>query len=99
MYGRARGKRSVAPLPDGFARQALHAWRLGLVHPLTGKTMQWRCPLPDDMNALIAALGFGQASEEFDDDEGAYDDDDFAGEYQDHEDYDDESDPDDDEEE
>ncbi|MFP3617630.1 RluA family pseudouridine synthase, partial [Paraburkholderia sp. SIMBA_050] len=51
VYGRARGKRSVAPLPDGFARQALHAWRLGLVHPLTGKTMQWRCPLPDDMNA------------------------------------------------
>ncbi|MHA7236617.1 RluA family pseudouridine synthase, partial [Burkholderia pseudomallei] len=25
VYGRARGKRSVAPLPGGFARQALHA--------------------------------------------------------------------------
>lgn len=90
VYGRARGKRSVAPLPGGFARQALHAWRLGLVHPVTGKTMQWRCPLPDDMNELVAALGFGQGDEEFDDD-GVYDDDDFASEYQDHDDdYDDE---------
>ncbi|KAB0633147.1 RluA family pseudouridine synthase [Burkholderia latens] len=82
VYGRARGKRSVTPLPDGFARQALHAWRLGLVHPVTGKTMQWRCPLPDDMNALVAALGFGQ-DDEFDDDDDVYDDDDFAGEYHD----------------
>ncbi|PLZ03661.1 RluA family pseudouridine synthase [Burkholderia sp. WAC0059] len=59
VYGRARGKRSVAALPDGFARQALHAWRLGLVHPRTKRAMQWRADLPDDMTALIAALGFG----------------------------------------
>ncbi|MGU7780648.1 RluA family pseudouridine synthase [Burkholderia sp. PU8-34] len=81
VYGRARGKRSVQPLPDGFARQALHAWRLGLVHPVTGRTMQWRCPLPDDMTALVEALGFGHDDAEFDD-EGAYDDD-FGGEYDD----------------
>ncbi|EML1602192.1 RluA family pseudouridine synthase [Burkholderia cenocepacia] len=87
VYGRARGKRSVTPLPDGFARQALHAWRLGLVHPVTGKAMQWRCPLPDDMNTLVAALGFGQGDEEFDDDDGVYDDDDFGGEYHDDEPY------------
>ncbi|AOJ13495.1 RluA family pseudouridine synthase [Burkholderia vietnamiensis] len=86
VYGRARGKRSVTPLPNGFARQALHAWRLGLVHPVTGKTMQWRCPLPDDMSELVAALGFGQGDDEFDDD-GIYDDDDFAGEYHDDEPY------------
>ncbi|HDR8969755.1 RluA family pseudouridine synthase [Burkholderia vietnamiensis] len=86
VYGRARGKRSVTPLPNGFARQALHAWRLGLVHPVTGKTMQWRCPLPDDMNELVAALGFGQGDDEFDDD-GIYDDDDFGGEYHDDESY------------
>ncbi|MBN3816020.1 RluA family pseudouridine synthase [Paraburkholderia sp. Se-20369] len=85
VYGRARGKRSVTPLPDGFARQALHAWRLGLVHPVTGRTMQWRCPLPDDMTALIAALGFGQDDAEFDED-GDYDDD-FGGEYEDEEPY------------
>ncbi|MDR8728425.1 RluA family pseudouridine synthase [Burkholderia pseudomultivorans] len=81
VYGRARGKRSVAALPNGFARQALHAWRLGLIHPVTGKAMQWRCPLPDDMNALVEALGFGQNDEDFDDD-GGYDDD-FGGEYHD----------------
>ncbi|MBU9293037.1 RluA family pseudouridine synthase [Burkholderia multivorans] len=81
IYGRARGKRSVAPLPGGFARQALHAWRLGLVHPVTGSAMQWRCPLPDDMTALVEALGFGQNDEEFDDD--GIDDDDFGGDYHD----------------
>ncbi|HEM8497737.1 RluA family pseudouridine synthase [Burkholderia multivorans] len=81
VYGRARGKRSVAPLPGGFARQALHAWRLGLVHPVTGSAMQWRCPLPDDMTALVEALGFGQSDEEFDDD--GIDDDDFGGDYHD----------------
>ncbi|HDR9473433.1 RluA family pseudouridine synthase [Burkholderia multivorans] len=81
VYGRARGKRSVAPLPGGFARQALHAWRLGLVHPVTGSAMQWRCPLPDDMTALVEALGFGQNDEEFDDE--GIDDDDFGGDYHD----------------
>ena len=57
------------------------------MHPVTGKAMQWRCPLPDDMNTLVAALGFGQGDEEFDDDDGVYDDDDFGGEYHDDEPY------------
>jgi len=67
VYGRARGKRSVTPLPDGFARQALHAWRLGLIHPQTGREMQWRAEVPEDMAALSAALGLGR------DDEGGFD--------------------------
>ena len=29
-----------------FARQALHAWRLGLVHPTTHEPVQWEAPLP-----------------------------------------------------
>jgi 23S rRNA pseudouridine1911/1915/1917 synthase len=67
VYGRARGKRSVTPLPGGFARQALHAWRLGLIHPQTGCTMQWRADVPEDMEALSAALGLGRDEEgEFD---------------------------------
>ncbi|TDV17230.1 RluA family pseudouridine synthase [Paraburkholderia caballeronis] len=80
VYGRARGKRSVAALPGGFARQALHAWRLGLIHPRTGRAMQWRADAPDDIAELIAALGFGDddAEYEFDDDEDLYD-----GEYDD----------------
>jgi 23S rRNA pseudouridine1911/1915/1917 synthase len=60
VYGRARGKRSVTPLPGGFARQALHAWRLGLIHPQTGRTMQWRADVPEDIEALSAALGLGR---------------------------------------
>ncbi|CAJ9894114.1 ribosomal large subunit pseudouridine synthase D [Burkholderia pseudomallei] len=74
VYGRARGKRSVAPLPGGFARQALHAWRLGLVHPASGRSMQWRAPLPADLAALVDALGFGTDDAEFGDDDAVYDD-------------------------
>ncbi len=39
-----------------FKRQALHARKLGLVHPRTGEEMHWKVPLPDDMKMLIAAL-------------------------------------------
>ncbi len=60
VYGGVRGRRVSAPLPGGFARQALHAWRLGLVHPQTRRAMRWRAELPEDMAALVAALGFGE---------------------------------------
>ena len=81
VYGRARGKRSVTPLPGGFARQALHAWRLGLIHPQTGRTMQWRADPPADMVALAEALGLGGGESELDDDYDVYDDEfDAAGE-------------------
>lgn len=39
-----------------FKRQALHAARLGLIHPLTQVAMHWEAPLPDDMQSLLAAL-------------------------------------------
>lgn len=39
-----------------FGRQALHAERLGLIHPTTGESMSWEVPLPDDMVQLIAAI-------------------------------------------
>lgn len=38
-----------------FKRQALHAAKLGLVHPSTGEFMQWESPLPEDMDQLIIA--------------------------------------------
>jgi 23S rRNA pseudouridine1911/1915/1917 synthase len=41
---------------QGFRRQALHATRLGLVHPASGKPMAWESPLPEDMRELMAAL-------------------------------------------
>ncbi|WP_269619479.1 23S rRNA pseudouridine(1911/1915/1917) synthase RluD [Zhongshania sp. BJYM1] len=40
----------------GFGRQALHARKLELEHPITGDTMSWEVPLPDDMKALLAVL-------------------------------------------
>ena len=40
----------------GFRRQALHAQKLGLIHPETGEDMQFECPLPEDMLTLLAVL-------------------------------------------
>lgn len=36
-----------------FPRQALHAWRLGLVHPLSGQQRVWSSALPEDFAALL----------------------------------------------
>jgi 23S rRNA pseudouridine1911/1915/1917 synthase len=40
----------------GFRRQALHALKLSLVHPKTGKRVQWATSVPDDMSKLMEAL-------------------------------------------
>jgi len=42
--------------PLDFPRQALHARRLGIVHPVDGRPMTFEAPLPPDMTALIASL-------------------------------------------
>jgi 23S rRNA pseudouridine1911/1915/1917 synthase len=39
-----------------FRRQALHARKLGLVHPITGESLTWQVPPPADMQQLIMAL-------------------------------------------
>lgn len=39
-----------------FPRQALHARRLGLMHPDTDEEMRFESPLPADMEALLAVL-------------------------------------------
>jgi 23S rRNA pseudouridine1911/1915/1917 synthase len=39
-----------------FPRQALHASRLSLDHPANDKRMQWRVPLPQDMQDLLDAM-------------------------------------------
>ncbi len=49
VYGGARG------LPQ-FGRQALHAWRLGLIHPATRLALHWDSELPADFAALLASL-------------------------------------------
>ena len=42
--------------PIAFARQALHAARLELVHPVTGRPRAWKSPLPPDFTALLRGL-------------------------------------------
>lgn len=39
-----------------FDRQALHAVRLKLTHPISGEIMEWSADLPDDMLMLIDVL-------------------------------------------
>ncbi|MCI8320181.1 MAG: RluA family pseudouridine synthase [Dorea sp.] len=38
-------------------RQALHSYRLSFPHPITGKQMEFRAPLPDDMKAVLYRTG------------------------------------------
>ena len=40
----------------GFQRQALHATRLGLVHPTTGERLEWERPMPEDMLHLVEVM-------------------------------------------
>jgi 23S rRNA pseudouridine1911/1915/1917 synthase len=42
--------------PVPFSRQALHAARLALVHPLTGGARAWESPLPQDFRELLSEL-------------------------------------------
>lgn len=51
VYGRRGG--------PAFPRQALHAARLGFVHPVTGEAMAFDSPLPADMQELLARLREG----------------------------------------
>jgi 23S rRNA pseudouridine1911/1915/1917 synthase len=41
---------------EGFRRQALHAAKLTLTHPKTGKRVSFEAPLPEDMERLIELL-------------------------------------------
>ncbi len=53
-YGARRGQ-----LPGALqhlSRQALHAWKLALVHPSTGNLLSWEAPLPPDLRSAIEAL-------------------------------------------
>ncbi len=60
VYGRLRIPRGAASeLAEGlrgFKRQALHAERLTLTHPVTGQAVQWEAPPPADMLGLLQRL-------------------------------------------
>jgi 23S rRNA pseudouridine1911/1915/1917 synthase len=41
---------------SGFKRQALHAMRLKLQHPVTGREMEWEAEIPADMAHLVETM-------------------------------------------
>ena len=47
---------ALAAVLSGFHRQALHAERLALIHPVNGRRMEWQAPPPADFTGLVAAL-------------------------------------------
>ena len=73
----------------GFNRQALHAVKLGLIHPKNNTFMEWQIELADDMRVLLEAMrhedvpteddgeGFDFGYQDGDYYEGEADDDDF----------------------
>lgn len=40
-----------------FPRQALHAWRIALTHPVTHRRIRFEAPIPDDLRDLLGASG------------------------------------------
>jgi 23S rRNA pseudouridine1911/1915/1917 synthase len=52
VYGGGR----AASAELGLTRQALHAARLGFVHPASGEMLRFESPLPADLAAALAAL-------------------------------------------
>jgi 23S rRNA pseudouridine1911/1915/1917 synthase len=49
---------------SNFDRQALHAIKLGLIHPKTNEPMEWQIELADDMKELLEAMRHEDVPEE-----------------------------------
>jgi len=43
----------------GMQRQALHAFRLAFLHPVTAEAMEFLAPIPTDMRSALDVLGLG----------------------------------------
>ncbi len=61
LYGGAGRSRTVGDAGirarmKAMGRPALHAWRLGFTHPVTGEWMHFSSPMPEDMAGLCAFL-------------------------------------------
>jgi 23S rRNA pseudouridine1911/1915/1917 synthase len=66
VYGDARWSRvadpAIAAALRAFPRQALHAWRVSLVHPITNEPLLLEASVPEDLRNLVAACGLRAAS-------------------------------------
>jgi 23S rRNA pseudouridine1911/1915/1917 synthase len=61
IYGRATGRGKGLPQEiraqmTNFPRQALHAFLLGFLHPITGTNLQFESPVSLDINELVSSL-------------------------------------------
>ncbi len=58
VYGNPRHACSaeVKTAVKDLARQALHAYRLSFIHPVSGETVSFEAPLPQDMYHLLSVL-------------------------------------------
>lgn len=75
VYGRGANR---VPRGPAFDRQFLHARKLGLVHPESGRSMLWKSALPGDMAELLEQLRLDAAMEA----DAALGDDDFDDDHE-----------------
>ena len=61
VYGSPRWKglkdEALREASKAFPRQALHAWRLGIRHPVSGAPMTFTAPVPEDLRGLLSTAG------------------------------------------
>ena len=58
LYGK-RQLQNLKNMPEVikvFDRQALHAYHLSFIHPISGKSYDFWCELPEDMESILALL-------------------------------------------
>jgi 23S rRNA pseudouridine1911/1915/1917 synthase len=56
VYSPRKPKGKVSEVQAALGRQALHAWRLALAHPRTGKPLSFEAPVPEDFARALEAL-------------------------------------------
>jgi 23S rRNA pseudouridine1911/1915/1917 synthase len=57
LYGGGRkAKGAVKDATEAVGRQALHAWKLALAHPRTGKPLAFEAPIPEDFERALKIL-------------------------------------------
>lgn len=63
LYGKHKNSPKLSVVAQAalraFNHQALHAYRLILMHPVTGKTHHWTADMPDDIQHLLHCLRDG----------------------------------------
>jgi 23S rRNA pseudouridine1911/1915/1917 synthase len=56
IAGTRRQSEKILQVLKSVKRQMLHAWRLGLRHPCTGKAVTFESPMPEDMDSIVQSI-------------------------------------------